>query len=180
MKKCLLLSIMAFKSFAVTLEGWKSYSAEQKINYMSDNLSDIDILLQSGTITHSRLNSARLEIAKTKIGDIYKNLTYFETNLNTEVYDDMYATVGNLQVSADLYFSEDNHFLGSQIQYFQSGCSHIDDSDEYIEGAGNYKDFEEAEKNNCHDNDVSWSGYSTTDQLFKELQHSDYMEWSGH
>lgn len=181
MKKYLfLLSIVSLQCFGVTLSEWKKYKKSEKINYISGNLGDIEISLDDGSIKGSRLSLPRLEIVKKNIEVIYKNLLLFETDLDTDVEDEYYGLVGDLQKSAELFFSEDNHFLGAQIKYFQLGCSHLDENDEYFEAGGHYKDISEAEKNNCFEEDVSWTGYSIIDQQFKELEYSDYMEWTGH
>lgn len=88
--------------------------------------------------------------------------------------------MGELSKTADLYFSEDLVFLGANIRYFQQGCSHFDSSDNYLEESGHYATIDEARKNNCIDNDVSWSANSIVNENVSEIYNSEYMEWSGH
>ena len=88
--------------------------------------------------------------------------------------------MGELSKTADLYFSEDLVFLGANIRYFQQGCSHFDSSDSYLEESGHYVTIDEAKKNHCIDNDVSWSTNSIVNENVSEIYNSEYMEWSVH
>lgn len=180
--KFILLSLLTFSlsAEAITYTDWKKLTLDDQIDYLSDHSGDIEIDLDSKKITRTTLPTQRMTKLKSKINSLIKKLSGYQTELYTEVEDDYHAQVGNLQVSASLYFSDDNKFLGVNVFYFQQGCSHQDENGDYTEEGGYYTDLQEAEKNNCFDNDVSWSGNSVANESLKELSHSDYMEWSGH
>ncbi|MFY7993245.1 MAG: hypothetical protein ACOVP4_08140 [Bacteriovoracaceae bacterium] len=180
--KFIFLSLITFSlsSEAITYSEWKKLTQEDQTTYLSDESGDVEIDLDSKKVTRTTLSSQRMAKLKTKINSLIKKLSGYQTEFDTEVHDDYYTKVGGVQTSVSLYFSIDNKFLGANISYFQQGCSQKDENGEYTEEGGYYTDLQEAEKNDCVDNDVSWSGNSVADENLKELAHSDYMEWTGH
>jgi hypothetical protein len=96
------------------------------------------------------------------------------TNLDTEVHDEWYSTVGEAEIEIQFLYSDEKIIIGAHLVYFQTGCSN-----EEIQG-NHYNSYEQASQADCYDNDISWSGYSYRDEQGRELDYSGYMEWTGH
>jgi len=174
--KLLLLSLFILSSTAqaITLKEWKKLTIEQKSDYLTGESGDFYVDIDSKKIISTSLDKPRAARLNTPVISTIKKLVSFKTVLTTEVEDDFYALVGSVKRTADLFFSSDNHFLGAYISYRQAGCSHSDQS------GGHYATTAEALKNNCVDNDVSWTGTSAVDENIIEVYESGYMDWTGH
>lgn len=174
------LLILTAKSEAITLAEWKKLSKNEQIEYLSSEIEDIQVSLDDKRILSNFLSRERKEIISPTIRKITEKISKVKTTLNTYVEDDFYALVGSIKRSAQVYFSEDNYFLGASVMYLQQGCSHEDEYGDFVEGNGHYSTIQDAERNNCYDNDVSWAGHSVINHEFKEIANTDYMEWTGH
>lgn len=180
--KLIIISLLSFSFSAqsITFKAWQKLTNEEKIEYLDYESADVSIDINSQKMNSSNLPAAKLNKVKPKMSTLISSLHSYQTELYTEVEDDYHATVGELSKTADLYFSEDLVFLGANIRYFQQGCSHFDSSNNYLEESGHYATIDEARKNNCIDNDVSWSANSIVNENVSEIYNSEYMEWSGH
>lgn len=165
-------------AFSITFKEWTALSVEKKVEYIEDNSSQASY--DDKKWSYRTTSPSLLRAIKKDQNRLVKEFASYRTEAYLEVEDDNYALVGDVEVSSDVYYSEDNKLIAVSFHYAQRGCSHQDDNGDYTEESGFYMDYTEAHKNNCFDNDVSWSGFSFADSKFKELSHSDYMEWSGH
>lgn len=184
MKFFILLSLFfSLTANAITYEGFHQLSEEEKIDYLYGMNPEIVYSVTLKKVTELYLSHEDFLKVEEKLKQVVHSLENYEPGFDTDVYDDdYYATVGNVEANADLYFSEDHKFLGGRILYWQKGCSHFGDDNEPTGEVpvSHYPSYEEAHANNCFDNDVSWSGASIFDENFKELMSDDYMEWTGH
>lgn len=174
------LFLLSTAANAITLSDWKKLPKAKKIEILKYDSPQVEVLLNKNKITKNELSAERQKLLKSQLKEVVKKLSEFKTELETEVEDDMHGIVGEVEKTANVFISDDNHFLGAQIYYFQNGCDHQDENGEYVEEGGNYRTMTEAKKNKCYENDVNWGGHSLIDQNFKELEHSEYMEWSGY
>ena len=180
MKKYLFITMISLHSLAITFSEWKALSKDQKIDYLASNNSDLRYSITGQKIVESRMDKERRAALSPKFKAHFIKLNEYQSDLNTEVEDYNYGKVGPLEITAGLFYSEDNKLLGADFHFFQGGCSHQDAKGEFEENGEYYNNIKEAKLHNCFDNDVSWSGFSYMDYNFKELEHSEYMEWSGH
>jgi hypothetical protein len=181
--KTIFLFILCFslQSHAITFKEWQSFKSEEKVEFLGNNNPQVVLELDSKKVTYSDMTDIRFSTLKDSIFQTIPKLLVYESELYTDIHDDdFYATVGGLSKTASLYFSDDNVFMGANVTVVQSGCSHMDEDDEYYEQGGSYSTIEEAEANHCFDNDVSWSGSSSVDEVFTEIYSDDYLEWTGH
>lgn len=174
--KLIALTLLTLTTFAhgVTLKEWQKFDDEKKTEYLSNESGEVEVDLSKLTIISQRMTPARAARLKSKISDLIKQIAALKTELYTEVEDDYYFTVGNLEKTAVIHFSSDNTFIGANTHYLQRGCYQED------EESGHYSTEAEAKKNGCIDSDVSWSGNSIVNESLKEIYQSDFMEWSGH
>ncbi len=172
--------LMSSAANAISLSDWKQLSKIKKINFLLQGSADVEVDIDKRKFTKNKLTLERQKLLNTQLKIIVKKLSEHQTELETDVEDDIHGIVGDVERTADVFISDDNHFLGAQIYFSQKGCAHQDENGEYIEQGGHYKTMTEAKKNKCFDEDVSWSGYSIIDEKFKEIDHSEYMEWSGY
>lgn len=165
--------------FSITYKEWVALSREDKVEYLDSNFPQASYAQNKWS--YRTTLAPLLTAIKHDQKSLIKRFSDYKTEASLEVEDDFYALVGEIEVSSDLYYSDDYKLLAVTFHYLQRGCSHEDEeSGDFIEQSGHYKDYTEAHKNNCFDTDVSWSAFSYADANFIELSHSDYMEWSGH
>lgn len=178
MKLLALLLLFSTQAYSVTFKEWQNLSKEQKAEYLYNSYGSAQIeidLDQKKIIKNTFAPADQRKLAKT-VYDLTRNFLKYEPGFDTDVEDDMYATVGKLRTRIELFFSKDQRFIGARVDYFQAGCSPENDDFETY----HYETIKEAEADNCFDNDVSWSGDSFTDENLNEISSSDYMEWTGH
>lgn len=175
-----LLLTLSFSAQAITFKEWQKLTDEAKIEYLDYESAAVSADVDAKKVISTTLTPARQAKLKSKIASLLSSLHTYQTEMYTEVEDDYHGIVGKVARSADLHFSSDNIFLGANIHYFQQGCSHQDAEGNYLEEGGYYETIEEANKNNCFDNDVSWSANSIVNELVSEIYNSEFMEWSGH
>jgi hypothetical protein len=163
----------------LTLREWKTLSKSEKTEYVDNNNPDFKVSLDLPK-KDQIYNLQSYEKFQSRIPFIVKKMENYETELDTEIDDYSFATVGPVVRTLEVYLSTDHHFLAGRISFYQQGCSHVDEENEHIDESGHYSNWEEAGINKCVDNDVSWEASSVMNELFKELEHDEYMEWTGH
>jgi hypothetical protein len=165
--------------FSMTLNEWNKISKTEKLDYFEKNLPDLELDINLKKV-HRINNDPKYKKFQRKISFVLNKMQNYETEIETEVDDYMFALVGPVQRTFQVYISDDNQFLGGNMYYFQEGCYHVDENEEFFDQTGYYPDWKAAEANKCLNEDVSWGASSTTDNFFVELEHDEYMEWTGH
>lgn len=167
---------------AMTFDAFQALSVNEQIEYLYDAREIIeydskDRKFSSWGLTEVEIDEFKgLILASRYIPKALKA----ESELYTEIHDDLYGFIGPLAKNLSFVFSEDQKFLGTIVTYRQQGCSHEDQDESFEDRLVYYETEAEANQNHCFDNDVSWTGSSYLNSHFQEIGHSDYMEWSGH
>lgn len=166
MKLAFIFAFLSISLQAISINEWKKLSNDEKASHIQDEVP-FDEISQKDIINQVE-----------DIQDFVAGLV--ETDMDLEIHDDVHSRIGKMRLSYSFLRSDEGVLLGAMEYYFQQGCSKYNSDEEFEESYEYYETEAEANRSNCFDNDVSWSGYSIRDEYGVEIDNSGYLEWSGH
>lgn len=148
-----------------TLDQWNALGSDTKALIIDSEFVRYPTLTVSDWSTIPTLkDTPQKELAN-------KMETFMGANGATEVTDETYSKVGNIEVRTR-FIAIGSSIVGGHIEYVQKGCEMPDES------IASFKSKDEAEVSGCELLGSGWRSHGLFNYNGSPLEYSDFMEWS--